>query len=374
MSSKLLKSIVLASSLATVSSTQAKIPEQLTEHLNITKNWVNDLISNPNIIKLLEEQINLSEDLSMEQKEELIKIIKDEKNFFELYKIIQEEKEKWKTIDQIIIIITNLLIGGIIWFAYWGKKNKLVSNKEKLSMEERPKDKLTWAYNRESFDMFKKEKINSTRRWSPFIVASLDLDFFKQVNDKFWHEVWDFVLKKLVETFNLNIRTDDVDKDCIYRIWWDEFIVVFQSYDVEWVIFTINKIKKIFIDEIKKYSVEHKIDIKIWVSVGLKLLQFKSKPRELSERDLPKYKKEKEEKFEKSLKEIDEALYVSKFIHLIQDELWINIKELKNAVVYYKYDEHWVFLWANYYNIDWFHISISPENLNLIKTKRKTNK
>jgi diguanylate cyclase (GGDEF)-like protein len=56
-------------------------------------------------------------------------------------------------------------------------------------------------------------------------VVYLDLDNFKRINDKFGHLKGDDILTKFALYINSQLR----DKDIVYRVGGDEFVVVFED-------------------------------------------------------------------------------------------------------------------------------------------------
>jgi len=60
-----------------------------------------------------------------------------------------------------------------------------------------------------------------------FTFAILDLDHFKQINDKYWHPHWDKVLKLIA--FLINKELDDFSSINIYRIGWEEFAILWDD-------------------------------------------------------------------------------------------------------------------------------------------------
>ncbi len=72
-------------------------------------------------------------------------------------------------------------------------------------------DRLTGLFNRAYMEMRINEKLDEFRRygWS-FGVLFIDIDHFKDVNDRFGHEQGDAVLKLVAQTFQANTRPSDV--------------------------------------------------------------------------------------------------------------------------------------------------------------------
>jgi len=72
-------------------------------------------------------------------------------------------------------------------------------------------DPLTDLFNRRSFDAFlNREKAEHDRYGKGFSLAFLDVDHFKQVNDKYGHDVGDQVLVDLADLIRINARPSDL--------------------------------------------------------------------------------------------------------------------------------------------------------------------
>jgi diguanylate cyclase (GGDEF)-like protein len=72
-------------------------------------------------------------------------------------------------------------------------------------------DPLTGVYNRRHFlEELQREMNRSNRCACPFSLIMLDVDHFKEVNDRFGHETGDRVLKELTEMIRKRIRASDL--------------------------------------------------------------------------------------------------------------------------------------------------------------------
>ncbi|GLQ07681.1 GGDEF domain-containing protein [Sneathiella chinensis] len=84
-------------------------------------------------------------------------------------------------------------------------------------------DELTGLHNRRSLKEFLDREISLARRHgNEGIVAFLDIDRFKQINDTFGHDAGDKMLQKIAEVLAANLR----DTDFIARLGGDEFVFV----------------------------------------------------------------------------------------------------------------------------------------------------
>ena len=71
-------------------------------------------------------------------------------------------------------------------------------------------DELTGILNRRSFTSFiKLEFINAKKNFSPFSLAIIDIDYFKQVNDEYGHLVGDEILIDLANLMKSSFRSTD---------------------------------------------------------------------------------------------------------------------------------------------------------------------
>ena len=78
-------------------------------------------------------------------------------------------------------------------------------------------DSLTGLYNRSAFERFR-ETLDMTRS----AMLLVDLDYFKNVNDTYGHDVGDLALKKTAEVLLSSFRSEDF----VCRIGGDEFAVI----------------------------------------------------------------------------------------------------------------------------------------------------
>lgn len=87
-------------------------------------------------------------------------------------------------------------------------------------------DQLTGAYNRYKFDSLLEEFISrSKRRGEPFSLVFIDLDRFKQINDRLGHEAGDLALKFIAQQANKAARVTDQ----LIRLGGDEFIIMLEN-------------------------------------------------------------------------------------------------------------------------------------------------
>jgi diguanylate cyclase (GGDEF)-like protein len=89
-------------------------------------------------------------------------------------------------------------------------------------------DDLTGLLNRRSFMEAAHQEIMRARRFPhPFTIAYMDVDNFKEVNDRYGHTTGDAVLRNLGETIRQTLRVVDV----VARLGGDEFVILMPETD-----------------------------------------------------------------------------------------------------------------------------------------------
>ncbi|GAI24499.1 unnamed protein product, partial [marine sediment metagenome] len=85
-------------------------------------------------------------------------------------------------------------------------------------------DTLTGCCNRGyGIDLFKEQVKLAQRKKYPLLLAYIDIDKFKYINDTFGHKEGDMVLKEGVKLFKSTLREIDI----ICRMGGDEFLLIF---------------------------------------------------------------------------------------------------------------------------------------------------
>jgi len=148
-------------------------------------------------------------------------------------------------------------------------------------------DPLTKAYNRKALNNDLNKILEKGKdRDLDLVIAIIDLDYFKEINDQFGHLVGDFVLVKITEIIKKMIRQENK----IYRYGGDEFVIVFNRMRL----FQVEKTVQRIIQKIEKTMLRYKDDlIKVTVSIGIA-------------------EHKKGDTFEELLKRADNALYIAK--------------------------------------------------------------
>lgn len=145
------------------------------------------------------------------------------------------------------------------------KKNLSTVKKQLMEANQTMRvDHLTNAFNRKSFEeQMKKHMQMSVISQTPVTLLTLDIDFFKKINDAYGHDIGDFILKECVKTLKEVFHRDD---DFVARIGGEEFAVILPSFTYEHAIVkaeeALNKIRK-------EVFIHGELKINFTVSMGI---------------------------------------------------------------------------------------------------------
>lgn len=146
--------------------------------------------------------------------------------FYSLYLYFEKEYEEWVDIGEIEKKF--YIYVRIIWF---------IIEQELKNIRNLYRDGLTWCKTKDFF--------NKHKDFRNYSVIAIDLDRFKEVNDKYWHSGGDDVLKAFGQIIQSCIRKWEGDA---IRLSWDEFCILVKSIDwkmdhVEKILARLNSIK-----------------------------------------------------------------------------------------------------------------------------------
>jgi diguanylate cyclase len=128
------------------------------------------------------------------------------------------------------------------------------------------------------------KRTNRTKR--EFSICMCDVDDFKQINDKYGHDMGDLVLQELSEVFQKNIRVTDA----VGRWGGEEFLFLLPETPVQGA--------QLWMERVRQAVMAHRIikgDLEINVTITLGATSF-----------------EPEDSLEKVIKQADLALYAGK--------------------------------------------------------------
>jgi diguanylate cyclase (GGDEF)-like protein len=117
---------------------------------------------------------------------------------------------------------------GQIIVGRWDKQARL--NAECELKLQASTDSLTGVSNRRSFELKLTEEVKRANRYNePLSLIMLDIDHFKQVNDKYGHDAGDTILIELVEQLQIRLR----ETDFLARWGGEEFMIILPSTSLE---------------------------------------------------------------------------------------------------------------------------------------------
>ncbi|MDB5764316.1 MAG: diguanylate cyclase [Herminiimonas sp.] len=194
------------------------------------------------------------------------------------------EIEDPQAIDLQVEILQWVLLAMVLpWFAVIGayisnirsalrQKNKdmekVLATIERVASH----DELTGTYSRRFFlDALRREKARSDREHRTFCLAMLDLDLFKNVNDRHGHPAGDEVLHAFAECVQIELRGSDY----LARYGGEEFALLLIDTDLEYAGGILERIRR----RVEQCSFPH-VGSAITVSAGVAEYQLDENPAE----------------------------------------------------------------------------------------------
>jgi len=179
------------------------------------------------------------------------------------------------------IFIQLFVIHMILYFiiSYFRDQERALSKRlqilNKSLKEEITLDVLTGAYNRRAFKGIIEQAISSHLHTEvPCILAIIDIDHFKRINDNYGHLTGDMVLKALGKHIKSKVRKGDR----LIRYGGEEFVICFEQMELPKAVETMEKIR----ESIEELTLV--MDEVITVSTGLSALQEGDTPYSLLSR------------------------------------------------------------------------------------------
>lgn len=136
---------------------------------------------------------------------------------------------------------------------------------EKSLRETANTDPLTSVYNRRGFYKLLRYEMSRVQRYGgTFSMILFDLDYFKEINDRFGHNVGDSALRGFCDTVKSHLRRID----SLARLGGEEFIVLTPNTSAEEATIRAEKMRKL--------AREHTIEGKIRLSVSVGVTEYKA--------------------------------------------------------------------------------------------------
>lgn len=160
-------------------------------------------------------------------------------------------------IQTIIFLIIIFVIIVLILIIRTNRKLQALNKELEISSQT---DKLTSLYNRAKLDSILEKEIKYKKRYDTQLsLAIVDIDFFKNINDKYGHIVGDIILREFADILSKSIR----ETDYLGRWGGEEFLLIFPQ--------TTNLEAKIIAENLRKIIEESDFynKIKITASFGI---------------------------------------------------------------------------------------------------------
>lgn len=121
-------------------------------------------------------------------------------------------------------LVTDVVVTAVVCFLVW----RLYRAHLEI-VEASETDALTGLANRRRFDVdLTREVARAQRQDTSLVLANIDVDRFKSINDRFGHEAGDQVLAEIALILHSNLRKN---VDTCYRTGGDEFAVLLSAKD-----------------------------------------------------------------------------------------------------------------------------------------------
>lgn len=135
---------------------------------------------------------------------------------------------------------------------------------EALVKQENGKDSLTQLLNRRFIPTIMRREISlALHSRKPFTLAMLDIDYFKQINDRFGHITGDLTLKSVAAVIYEHIRSSDY----VFRYGGEEFMILLVESDVSQASIILEALRKKIAD--LRLGAEATESFSITVSIGI---------------------------------------------------------------------------------------------------------
>ena len=179
------------------------------------------------------------------------------------------------TIDlRLTLLHWAVLAAVFVWFAFVGGHMSRMRKQLALSRSDLEKalraiqelatrDELTGVHNRRHLlDMLRHEKNRCARTGATFCISVVDLDFFKQINDKYGHQAGDDVLRGFCRSTAQRMRTADY----FGRYGGEEFLLILTDTNLEGARIVADRLRR----ETEQLGfTDVNPDLRISVSIGL---------------------------------------------------------------------------------------------------------
>lgn len=142
----------------------------------------------------------------------------------------------------------SIRLGYFVLFAVlFSKLRHSLDNERQLSR----RDPLTGRYNRRAFDELADREVRRAVRYRrPLSLCFIDIDHFKQINDRLGHETGDDLLREVGATMVTSLRSTDI----VARVGGDEFAVVMPETTEEHALIALHKTRTALTDRMVAHA------------------------------------------------------------------------------------------------------------------------
>jgi diguanylate cyclase (GGDEF)-like protein len=187
--------------------------------------------------------------------------------------IIEESENCWKAADAVVLtaqLANEAKVAGIKLFYIILILNAisailvilLVFSYVRKKLEyESSHDPLTYIYNRRSYENVIESEVARSKRYNqPMSLILFDIDYFKNINDKYGHKIGDKVLIDLAKVVIESIRKSD----SVFRVGGEEFAIISPETRAEGAFKLAEKVR----NRVENYSFEtfNKVTISLGVA------------------------------------------------------------------------------------------------------------
>jgi len=138
------------------------------------------------------------------------------KKAFLIYFINSTETFLYYLPQIITIVFWVILISTYVYYEFY-KRSRQLEDRANI-------DELSNLYNRAYYNQVKSKFVNGN-----YYLGIVDIDFFKNVNDTYGHDIGDMVIKAVAMSIKVGIR----DRDYAFRVGGEEFVIVFDAESYE---------------------------------------------------------------------------------------------------------------------------------------------
>ena len=166
---------------------------------------------------------------------------KEKQEIYNNWVSVQESKEM--DYSFLIKLFSVLLLIGTAFLYHYFKLKRYSEELKRLSIT----DSLTGLYNRMQTDKALQYQYDLFIRYkTPCGIIMLDIDYFKNINDKYGHQIGDYALEQFAQILKNAVRSTDI----VGRWGGEEFLIICPNTDIEQTHSVANNLK----DKIAAYN------------------------------------------------------------------------------------------------------------------------